>query len=205
MTRSSSQAGYAVFLAGTPTGANTIAHYFNPTSGSITNSGSLTYNEVFTAAAMRLYGVDVTADPGSANFVTTDYAIQKVVLYGAADSSYSSEMITLTVDFGGDIPGFVGRDSPARNRRAVVATSPPRLSWRKIRTGEQLPAINYNTGIARSPLANNSGVNFPTSYIEVAAWPVGILDVTVMVRRSVISDSSSFQKRAADTTFSNSD
>lgn len=203
MVQSANQAGYSVQLPGIPTGAATVRHYFSPTSGAFSNSGGLTFNEVFVAAAMRLYGVDITADPGGANFVTTDFAIQKVTYYGTQDQTYDGPNVMLTVDFGGDIPGFVGRDSSSRNSRAVVSATPPRLSWRKVITGDMTPVINYNTGVNRSPLADNSGVAFPTQFVSVQNWPIGVLDVTVLVRRSVISNaSSSLGTRAADTSFS---
>jgi len=200
-TQNTSAVGYAVFLSGTPTGLNYINHYFNPTTGVTASSGGLSFNEVFTAAAMRLFGVDVTADPGGANFVTTDYAIQKVVMYGPSNSNREGGDIMLTIDYGGDIPGFVGRDSPARNRRAAVSSTPPRLSWRKLLVNNQTPVLNYSTGASQSPLANNSGVPFPTSFISSQNWEIGVIDVTVLVRRSVITDSFSALKRATDTVF----
>jgi len=200
MVRSTNQSGYSVVLAGLPTGINAVNHFFNPTTGNLTNSGGLTYNELFTAAAMRVYGVDVTADPGGANFVTSDFAITKVTLYGPADQTYDGSGIQLSVDFGDDIPGFVGRDSAARNRRAVVSASPPRLSWKRITQGSMVTAVSWNTGLLRSPLADNSGTNFPTAYIETTKWPIGILDVTILVRRAASSASSTL-KRATDTTF----
>lgn len=200
---STNQVGYAVQLGGLPTAPNSVFHYFNPLTGVISNSGGLTYNEIFTAAAMRLFGVDVTTDPGGANFVTTDYAIQKTTLYGPTIDVEGN--ILLTVDFGGDVPGFVGRDSGAKNKRAVVSVSPPRLSWRKLVVGDTSPAINYNTGLLRAPNADNSGINFPTQYIGSQAWPIGVLDITVLVRRSVISDVSSLSNRSTDTVFTSED
>lgn len=203
LVQSNNSVGYSVVLGSLPTSPNIIFHYYNPTSGLFSSTGGLTYNEIFTAAAMRIYGVDVTANPGGANFQTTDFAITKVTFYGPPEPSYDGNSISLTVDFGEDIPGFVGRDSSSRNQRAVISTSPPRLVWRKLVQNENAPALSYNNGVARSPLANNSGQNFPSAFIaQQQVWPSGVLDITVMLRRSVIASNTSTFARAEDTKFS---
>lgn len=175
--------GYSVNLGGTPTAPNSITINANLMGSGLSNQTStvgLSFNQVFVAAAMRLFGVDVSVDPSGANYVTTDYAIMKVTAYGPDQTSFSSPSIGLSVDVGGDVPGFSGRDSSSKNGRAVVSFSVPRLSWQKIESSSVFNFLSYtfSTSVA---LPNNLQSNV---YI-----PLGVIDLTVMVRRSVLTQS----------------
>jgi hypothetical protein len=185
--------GFSVDLAPVPQGANTILLYYNPNTGVHANIGGLTFNEIFVAASMRLYGVDVTANTSSPNFLSTEFAMQKIVLYGTDNATYNSSGVLLQVDFGGDIPGFIGRDSGSRSQRAVVAASPPRLSWQGLAapTVAQVQCISVNLGVAFIP---------PNS-ATFSRMPAGTLDITVILRRSVIVLGNTPMIRAAETTF----
>jgi len=178
-----SSQGYTVNLAGTPTAPNSIVINAN-LSGSVnqnqTTTVGLTFNQVFVAAAMRVFGVDVSVDPTGANYVTTDYAIMKVTAYGPDQTNFSSPNIGLSVDVGGDIPGFSGRDTSSKNGRAVVSFSVPRLSWQKIVSSSVFSFLSYTFSTA---------VAIPMSVQTNVQIPVGIIDLTIMVRRSVLTQS----------------
>lgn len=176
-----------VILSSTPYGPNNV--FFDFTSAGISGlspSVTLSYNEVFTAAAMRLFGVDVTADTSSANFVLTDYAIQKVVLYGSDNDQALSRDLVLSAEFGSDIPGFIGRDAGNRMSRPVVGATPPRLSWRKIIQNDSKICFNIGVNLMTSQFlvdfrANNNPI------VNGMSWHYATLDVTVLVRRSFIT------------------
>lgn len=177
-----------VVLSSTPYSANNI-YYDYTASGAIwvNPSVTLSFNELFTAAAMRIFGVDVTADVTSANFVLTDYAIQKIVLYGSDNDQALTRDLVLSVEFGDDIPGFIGRDSGNRMSRPVVGATPPRLSWRKIIQNDSKicanAALNMGTPSYLTEFRSNGALN-PTAN---SYWQCGTLDATVLVRRSFIT------------------
>jgi len=178
---STSQTGYDVQLSGVPTGANSIQLFYNLSTGAYTGACGLTLNELFVAAAMRIFGVDVTADRQSANYINTDYAIQKATFYGTENATYTTSGIELAIDFGNSIPGWVGRDSPGKNSRAVVSCKPPRLSWEKIDENRLVRSISLNTGTRNLPA-------FSSNISSGQRFPLGVFDATVLVRRSVLVD-----------------
>lgn len=180
-THSNTITGYSVQLAGTPISSNTIRLWYNAaTPGSYpTQVFGLTAAQIFVAAAMRVYGVDVTVDTTGANYVTTEYAVQKVTAYGPENRARPSSSITLSLDFGSDIPGFVGKDSASGMRRAVVSASPPRLSWQAITN-----SMNHMASLDIGTFEHVYEPNAPTTFN--LAYPCGTLDFSVIVRRGAI-------------------
>jgi hypothetical protein len=197
MYSTTSSQGYTVSLAGTPTGPNAIniaANLSGSGNSNQTITVGLTFNQVFVAAAMRIFGVDVSVDTSSANYITTDYAIMKVTAYGPDQTNFSSQNIGLSVDVGGDVPGFSGRDTSSKNGRAVVSFSVPRLSWQKIVSSSVFAFLSYTISTALA---------IPNTIQGNTSIPVGTIDLTVMVRRSVITQSNA--SAAAATNFVDDD
>lgn len=184
-----------VSLSGTPYGPNAIDFNFNPVGNvAVYPSMTVTFNELFIAAAMRIFGVDISVNQTQANYMYTDFAIQKVTLYGAHNETATDRDIVLSVDFGDQIPGFIGRDSGNRRSRSVVSCAPPRLAWRKVITGDTRVSVNFAINLGTfGPLLQfrANGTNNPANQ---SSWNIGTLDATILVRRSFISMANTFAR-----------
>lgn len=170
---------FEVILPSTPAaqGQIRIKYSTSVTASTFAASDRLVYldsDEIWYAAAMRVFGVQVDENKTSANYIHTEYALQKVSLYGGTQvSGYGT--CALQVDFGSLVPGFVGRDAPGKSGRAVISCSAPRLEWRKFADRDLTSAM------VRCTFSN---MLLPTT--GLAYLGIGTLDVTVMVRRSYV-------------------
>lgn len=181
LQRSMSGSGFVVQLANTPTAANTILIYYHPQTMVYSSVIGLDFNAVFVAAAMRVYGVNPGNDLTGANYLTSEFALQKVTAYGSDNRIHTTTGILLSVDFGGDIPGFVGRDSGGANRRPVISARPPRLSWQKFAPNNSRAFMTLNIGTVRLPEGGSDDLRVP----------IATVDFSVIVRRSVIMQDNS--------------
>lgn len=173
--------GYTVYLPTTPTSQGEIDIWYNAILATQpTNAIGLTVDQICHAAAMRVFGVDVTTDTTSANYVTTEYAIQKVVVYGSENRVRPTTGIILACDFSADIPGFVGRDTGGVNRRPVVAVTPPRLTWLTF-NGSQNHILSVNVGGVDRHLEPQA----PNSLDLLVS--VATLDISIIVRRGAVT------------------
>lgn len=173
------ESGYKIILPSIPYDMGKIALYFDPKLTWFTRSAALTLNEIFVATAMRVYGVDVTANTGSANYMHTEYAIKKITFYGTDDRARPPPSIRLTADVG-TLPGFVGVDSGNANRRAVVCCTFPRLVWLRIEKDNDHGSVGLDIG--ELPFLGH--IPDVTGSSKLSA-PAGIVDFSMMMRRSV--------------------
>jgi len=193
--------GYSVSLGTSPRSPNTLQYAFTPTGAiNVAPSASLTFNEIFYAASMRTFGVNVAGQQTSDNYMFTEFAIQKVLHYGSDNEQALSRDINLGVDFGDDIPGFFGRDAGNRKSRPVVGCSPPRLAWRKIIANDNRVCVQVGQNLGIPEFLNAFRANGSLQPAASTAYDIGILDITVLVRRSFVSLANTAYK-LADTSF----
>lgn len=201
MVMPSTVTGFQVTLAPTPRAPNSIYYSFVPAGALVVNpTASLTFNEVFYAAAMRTFGVNVASQETSDNYMFTEFAIQKVLYYGSDNEQALSRDIHLGVDYGDDIPGFFGRDSGNRKSRPVVGCVPPRLAWRKIIAGDVRACITVGQNLGTPEFLNAFRANGSQQPANSTTYDIGLIDITVLVRRSFVSMANVAYK-LADTTF----
>jgi len=116
---------------------------------------SYTYNDIFRAAAIRLYGYDIyDGITHNYNVDNTEFALQSVTLYGTEQRiQLSTDSYRLNVDFGYTIPGFTGRAHGGADSRATITTSAPRLVWSKIDFSEtKIPAVTCASAFSLLPV-----------------------------------------------------
>lgn len=201
MVMPSTVAGYQVTLGGTPRSPNLLVYSFIPAGTlSLSPTASLTFNEIFYAAAMRTFGVNVAGAQTSDNYMFTEFAIQKVIHYGSDNEQALSRDINLGVDYGDDIPGFFGRDSGNRKSRPVIGCSPPRLAWRKIIAGDVRACVSVAQNLGMPEFLNAFRANGSQQPATSTTYDIGTIDISVLVRRSFVSMANVAYK-IADTAF----
>lgn len=137
-------------------------------------------DELFDAAAMRLFGTLMSSAVGAAPALrlVTEFAIQSVSLYGPIEP-HESDSVRLQVDFGDGMPGAVIQDSSNRLNRAAVSASTSQMVWRRYGVtsatdGSVVATLSIPVGASGSAVDPVRNIN------------MGILDATVHVRRAFI-------------------
>lgn len=195
----SSGGKFAIELANTPYASNNIYLYYQFSNGKIARTFDVKYSDIALAACMSLYGVDVSKSADGVNYLSTEMCINKVVLFGANDRTNSSE-ISLQVDFGGSAPGFTGRDTGDLNRRAVVAAASPRAMWVFVSKTAGV-FCRCDVGLQRNPLFEKDIPQDWQASPNMTNFESGVLDVSVVLRRSWVNSLNTAPKAAAETKF----
>lgn len=194
---------FSVALSKSPLASNYIYLYYEYDTGAIARSFDLTFYDIALAACMSLFGVDVSKDKTTANWLATEFCIRKVTLYGSTTRSNPTE-ISLQMDAGATTPGFVGRDVGDLSRRAVVSATFPRFEWRYVSASPDATFLRADLGVQLNPLILNGNKDAPPNWPRTAGptnFDAGVLDVSVMLRRAWAPSLSTAPVKDGNTTF----
>jgi len=193
---------YTIVIAKTPLSPNCVFLQFGVQNGAIASAFELKQNDVVMALFMALYGVQYKSSTTDVNVLSTEFAIQKVTLYGPSDG-LSSREISLQVDFGGS-PGFIARDIGDRNKRAVIAARTPRMTWYYCSSADST-FLRADMGTLRNPMLEaTAGAAPPKDWASegnVVRWDAGCLDISLCVRRAFVPKLSTAPERSAATSY----
>lgn len=173
-----SAAPFAVSIAETPLANNYVR--LTPASSYATSTFYLDLDEIFQAAAVRVFGqIPKTTD---LNYLSSEFALQKVTFFGPIGST----SIKMGVDFGPGMPGAVGSDEGTMSSRPVVSLSTPRLYWERASA-----VVNGDAAVGLWIYGFNPTGPYITGGKTTTDQPQfgeqGRIDCTVHVRRSWFS------------------